>query len=266
MGVRGNLFRRAWITLAALVVSVQPAPAQVQKPAVVFAASSLQTALDAVAADWQKSTGRKVAFSYAASSALARQLEHGAPADLFASADLDWMDWAEQRKLIRPGTRWSLLGNALVLIAQKSDTVDLKIEPGFALAAAIGTSRIATGNPQSVPAGKYAKAALSALGVWDQVGPRIAGTDNVRAALTLVARGEAKFGIVYRTDANSDPDVRIVDTFPAHTHPPIVYPFAVTSNSAHPDAEAFLIYLSTPSAARIFEANGFSLLKKSAGP
>lgn len=256
--------RAALVLIAGAAFAAAPAAsAQTpnRKPVVVFAAASLQTALNAIAAAWEKETGKKVTFSYAASSALARQLEQGAPADLFASADLDWMDWAEQRKLIKPDTRKSLLGNTLVLIAAKDAAIDLKIANGFPLAAAIGDSRLATGNIQSVPVGKYAKAALTALGIWDQVGPKIAGTDNVRAALALVARGEAKLGIVYRTDANAEPRVKVVDTFPAGTHPAIVYPFALTAAATNPDAAAFLAYLSSPGAVRLLEAEGFNVLK-----
>jgi molybdate transport system substrate-binding protein len=253
--------RRALLVAAAIAGFCGSVRAQEQKPVLVFAAASLQTALNAIAADWEKQTGKKVTFSYGASPALARQLEHGAPADLFASADLDWMDWAEQRKLIKSDTRKSLLGNTLVLVTQKDTAVDLKIGPGFSLATAVGDSRIVTADPQSAPVGKYARASLTALQVWDQVASRIAGTENVRLALALVARGEAKFGIVYRTDANAEPRVRVVDSFPANTHPPIVYPFAVTASSANLDAAKFLAHLSSPAAIRVFEAEGFSVLK-----
>lgn len=249
--------------LAALPAEGQPAaPAGEARPVLFFAAASLQKALNAIAAEWRKETGKRVTLSYAASSALARQMEQGAPADLFASADLDWMDWTQQRNLIRTDTRKTLLGNTLVLIepADRPATA-LAITPGFALAATIGDSRLATGNPRSVPAGKYAQAALTALGVWDKVGPRVAGTDNVSAALALVARGEARFGIVYGTDAKSEPKVRVVGTFPAASHPPIAYPFAVAAGSKNPDAVSFLAYLSSPAARRIFEAEGFSILK-----
>jgi molybdate transport system substrate-binding protein len=266
-----TLTRRVLIVLSAFVgvatasgaQEARPAPqtAQGQKPVLFFAAASLQTALNAIAAEWEKQTSKKVTFSYGSSPALARQLEQGAPVDLFASADQDWMDWAEQKKLIKSDTRKSLLGNTLVLVTQKETVVDLKIASGFALAAAIGGSRIATADPQYVPAGKYAKSSLTALGVWDQVAPRVAGTENVRAALALVARGEARFGIVYRTDANAEPRVRVVDTFPANTHPAIVYPFAVTANSSNPDVAAFLAYLSSPAAVKLFEAEGFAILK-----
>lgn len=239
-----------------------PAAAQEPRPVVVFAAASLQTALNAVAGAWQKETGQRVIVSYAASSALARQLDQGAPADIFASADLAWMDWAQQRNLVKSGSRKTLLANTLVLIEPAAQpATELAIAPGFPLAAAIGDSRLATGNTRSVPVGRYAQAALAALGVFDQVSPRIAGTDNVRAALALVARGEARFGIVYATDARTEPRVRVVGTFPATSHPPVHYPFALTARPANPDAAAFLAYLSSPAAARIFEAEGFSMMR-----
>lgn len=237
----------------------RPAQAQEARPVLVFAAASLQTALTAIGAEWQKETGRRVSFSFAASSALARQIEQGAPADLFASADLEWMDWVQARNLIRPDSRTTLLANSLVLIAAREDPVQLSIAPGFALAAAIGSSRLATGDPRAVPVGRYAQAALTALGVWDAVSPRIAGADNVRSALALVARGEARFGIVYATDARVEPRVRVVGTFPPGTHPPIAYPFSLTAGSSHPDAAAFLAYLRSPAADRIFAAEGFTL-------
>lgn len=243
-----------------LVLLALPTRAQKPKPLLVFAAASLQTALRTVAAGWEAETGRKVAISYAASSTLARQIEQGAPADLFASADLDWMDWAEQRQLIRPETRRTLLGNALVLVTQADTVIDLKIGPGFALAAAIGDTRLATGNPISVPLGRYAQAALETLGVWNQIRERIAGADNAAAALLLVARGEAKLGIVYRTDARVERRVKVVGEFPTSSHPPIVYPFARTAASTHADAAAFLAYLSLPAAVKVFEAEGFVVL------
>jgi molybdate transport system substrate-binding protein len=254
-------FRRAVLALA-LALLACPAPAQEPRPVLFFAAASLQTSLNAIAADWTRETGKRVTFSYAASSALARQIEQGAPADLFASADLDWMDWAQQRGLIDAGTRRALLGNTLVLIEPADrPATNLTIAPGFPLAAAIGEQRLATGNPQSVPVGRYAQAALTALGVWGEVAPRLAGTENVRAALALVARGEARFGIVYATDARTEPRVRVVGTFPAASHPPIVYPFAVTATSTNPDARAFLDYLRSPAALRIVEAEGFAVLR-----
>lgn len=248
--------------ILALMASAAAAPALAQepRPLLVFAAASLQTSLAAVAQRWQ-SGGRRVTFSFAASSALARQLGQGAPADIFASADLEWMDWVQERGLIRAETRRSLLGNRLVLIAPADSAANLSIAPGFALAEAIGDSRLATGNVQSVPVGRYARQALTSLGVWDQVGPRIAGVDNVRAALALVARGEARFGIVYETDARTEPRVRVIGTFPPESHAAIVYPFALTAASTHPEARAFLTYLTSPDAIRIFETEGFSILR-----
>jgi molybdate transport system substrate-binding protein len=238
--------------------SPSPAPG---RPVLVFAAASLQTTLTAIGAAWRQETGRQAVFSFASTAALARQIDQGAPADLFASADLEWMDWAQQRKLVRPETRRNLLGNVLVLIAPRDAAVDIRIAPGFPLADAIGDSRLAMGIPQSVPVGRYASAALANLGVWDQVRMRIAGAENVRAALALVARGEARFGIVYETDARSEPRVKVVDAFPASVHPPIVYPFAVTTASTNPDAAAFLAYMTSPAAVRIFEAEGFKVLR-----
>lgn len=259
-----SLPRRAVLALGLLVtlVAAPPALAQARKPVVVFAAASLQTALDAAAAAWKAETGKSVTVSYAASSALARQIEQGAPADLFASADLDWMDHLDRKGLVRTGTRRNLLGNTLVLVEPASAPASsLTIAPGFPLAAAIGGSRLATGNPQSVPVGRYAQAALTTLGVWAEVGPRVAGADNVRAALALVARGEARFGIVYATDARVEPKVRVVGTFPAASHPPIVYPFALTADAASPDAEAFLAWLSSPQAVDLFTSQGFSVVR-----
>lgn len=257
-----SLSRRLVAPTVLLALSATRSSAQQQRPVLVFAAASLQTALTAVAAEWQRETGERVTMSFAASATLARQLEQGAPADLFASADLDWMDWAEARNLIRSDTRRSLLGNRLVLIepADRPPT-DLTIAPGFPLAAAIGDSRLATGNPQSVPVGRYAREALGSLGVWGRVGPRVAGADNVRAALALVARGEARFGIVYETDARTDSRVRVVGAFPLGSHSPIVYPFAVTANATHPRARAFLDFLRSLSATRIFSAEGFAILR-----
>lgn len=232
------------------------------RPVVVFAAASLKNALDRIANDWEQSSGRKATLSFAASSALAKQIESGAPADLFLSADLKWMDWLAERKLIDTSSRKRLLGNTLVLIAPKDSTTDLRIEKGFKLADALGGERIAMGEPSSVPAGVYGKAALTSLGVWDQVSGKVAGAENVRVALAYVARGETPFGIVYETDARSEPNVRVVDTFPADSHPPIVYPVALTASSANPDAKAFLAVLSSPAATRVFEAEGFTVLKE----
>ena len=223
----------------------------------VFAAASLKTALDAVAGEWRAGTGGRVTISYAASSTLAKQIENGAPADLFISADRDWMDYLQQRELIDPKTRIDMLGNSLVLIAPADSAAQVTIARGFPLADMLGDGHLAMGDPDAVPAGRYAKAALSALGVWPQVTGRIAAAENVRAALLLVARGEAPLGIVYRTDAAAEPSVRIVGTFPSDSHPPIVYPMALTI--AHgPEAPALAGYLRGPAARTLFEAQGFT--------
>ena len=227
----------------------------------VFAAASLKTSLDEVVAAWKARTGRTATVSYAAASALAKQIEQGAPADLFISADLDWMDFLDGKKLVRRETRIDLLTNRLVLIAPTEAAAAVDIGPGFPLAAAIGDGRLATGDVRSVPVGKYAKAALTSLGVWEAVAPKIAGTENVRVALTLVARGEAKFGIVYATDARAEPKVAVVGTFPESSHPPITYPAAILTEATSPEAAAFLDFLTGPEAAKIFEAQGFTRVR-----
>jgi molybdate transport system substrate-binding protein len=199
--------------------------------------------------------------SYAASSALARQIESGAPAEVFISADLDWMNYLEERRLIRAGTRVNLLGNALVLVAPRSAPVSLKIAHGFPLARALGKGKLALADPGAVPAGKYARAALTSLGVWDAIAGQVAGAENVRAALQLVSRGEAPLGIVYRSDAVADPDVVVVDTFPASSHPEIVYPIAQTT-TASPGAARLIEFLRTAPARAAFEKQGFTVLTR----
>jgi len=236
-------------------------PAGTQPP-LVFAAASLKNALDAVAADWQREAGKRAVFVYAASSALARQIEAGAPADIFISADLDWMDWAEQRKLVLPTKRETLLGNTLVLVAAADSRIDFKIAPGADLAAALGNSRLAVGEPNSVPAGKYAREALEKLGLWSSVANRLAPGSDVRAALNFVARGEARLGIVYGSDAHAEPRVKVVDTFPESSHAPILYPAALLAGSRSADAAALFAYLRSPSAARDFAAQGFVMVNK----
>jgi molybdate transport system substrate-binding protein len=253
------LRRLGWYVMA-LFVMLQSAAAQETRPVLVFAASSLQSALQAIGGEWQRAGRQAVRFSFASSSALARQIEHGAPADLFISADLDWMDWAEARRLIAPESRRTLLENRLVLIeASDGPRTDLAITPGFRLADALGPSRLAMGEPQAVPAGRYAREALTSLGIWNEISPRIAGGENVRAALMLVARGEARFGIVYMTDAQAEPKVRMVAAFPATSHSPILYPAARVAASQNRAAQEFLDYLSSPAATRIFEAMGFQI-------
>jgi molybdate transport system substrate-binding protein len=227
----------------------------------VFAAASLKEALDEQARQFETRSGDRVVVSYGASNALAKQIEAGAPADVFISADLDWMDYLEQRRLLAPNTRVTLLRNTLVLIAPAASGVNLKIGPQFGLAAALGGERLAMANPDSVPAGKYGKNALEALGVWSNVETKLARTENVRAALALVARREAALGIVYSTDAFADKGVRVVDTFPASSHPPILYPAAVVAASQSPAARPFLDYLRSPSASPIWEKFGFGVVK-----
>jgi molybdate transport system substrate-binding protein len=237
------------LLLAALAVATGAAHAQV-----VFAAASLKNALDEIAAAYSA----KPVISYGASSALAKQIENGAPADIFISADLDWMDYVENKGLLSPGTRKNLLGNRLVLIAPAKQPVKLQPALGFPIAKALGNGRIALADPQSVPAGKYARAAFENLRVWDQVSGRIAGADNVRAALLLVARGEAPLGVVYQTDANAEPGVVVAGVFPADTHPPIVYPVAALKG-AKPGTLPLLEFLSGAAARRIFEKHGFTV-------
>jgi molybdate transport system substrate-binding protein len=251
---------RAAAVAALAWLAASPAPAQ-SRDVVVFAAASLQNALDDVNAQWQQDTGRKAVVSYAGSSALARQIEQGSPADVFISADLGWMDYLQSRNLIEPETRVDILGNRLVLVAEKGSGIAATIAPGFDLAGLLGSGRLAMADVNAVPAGKYGKAALEALGVWPSVEKKIAQAENVRAALILVSRGEAPLGIVYATDAAADPNVRIIGTFPANTHAPIVYPAALTKGSGRPDAAAFLVYLQSPAARPLFERQGFSVLK-----
>jgi molybdate transport system substrate-binding protein len=222
----------------------------------VFAAASLKNALDAVAAGYERETGRRVSISYAASSALAKQIEQGAPADLFVSADLDWMDYLQERGLVRRETRRSLVGNRLVLVAPAESPAPVALTPG-SLAAALGRGRLAIAAVAAVPAGKYGKAALENLGLWREVAGRLAQAENVRAALAFVARGEAPLGIVYETDARAEPDVAVVARFPETSHPAIVYPVAITAASQSPHANAFLDALRNPRHAAIFAREGF---------
>ncbi|MFO1183218.1 MAG: molybdate ABC transporter substrate-binding protein [Bauldia sp.] len=248
--------------LAVLAAALAPpaALAQARGPTV-FAAASLQTALDAIAAAWQRESGKRAVIAYGGSSALARQIEAGAPADLFISADSDWMDYLAGKGLVRAATRRDLLGNTLVLVAAKTSAIAATIAPGFGLAALLGRDgRLALANVDTVPAGKYAKAALQSLGVWESVAARLAQTADVRAALALVARGETPLGIVYGTDAHAEGGVKVVGTFPATSHPKIVYPLAELAASSNPDAAAFAAFLSSPAATAIFEREGFTIL------
>src|SRR5262249_31570768 len=256
--------RRSWLALLAAAAltwgaGVHSAAAQ-GKDVVVFAAASLKNALDEIVGQWQRETGKKVVISYAASNTLIKQIEQGAPADMFISADRDGMDYGQQKGLIKPDTRSNLLGNRLVLIAPKDSNASVNIQPGFDLAALLKGGRLAMGNVDAVPAGKYGKAALEKLDVWNSVKDKIAQAESVRAALLLVSQGKAAFGIVYQTDAAADANVKIVGTFPENTHPPIIYPVALTKQSTNADAQAFLNYLRSPTARAAFERQGFTVL------
>jgi molybdate transport system substrate-binding protein len=245
--------------LAPLLFVLFLAPAAHAQGALVFAAASLKEALDEVAGAFAAGRAGRVDVSYAASSALARQIERGAPADIFISADTDWVDYLEQRGLTVPGTRRNLLANDLVLVAPAASTVKIVLAPGVDLSAALGNGRLAMADPGSVPAGKYGRAALTSLGAWKLVERHVASVENVRAALALVARGETPLGVVYRTDALAEKDVRIVAVFPASSHPPIVYPVVVLKRSSSRVASAFEGYLASPDARVIFERHGFRL-------
>lgn len=246
----------------AIATCLTIAPALVSAADVtVFAAASLKEAMDDQAKKFEASTGNKVIVSYGASNALAKQIEAGAPADIFISADLDWMNYIDQKRLLAPNTRFDLLRNTLVLIAPASSVSALRIGPNFGLAAALGNEKLAMANPDSVPAGKYGKRALEKLGVWPSVEKQVARAENVRAALVLVSRGEAPFGIVYRTDALADKGVRIVDPFPLDTHPPIVYPAALLAASKSAAAKPLLDYLRSVPARAVWEKYGFGPLQ-----
>lgn len=252
------------LLLSLLLFLSSVSPARPGEPLIVFAAASLRTALDAVAADWQAQTGIAVAVSYAGSSALVRQIEAGAPADIFLSAAVDWMDVLEREGLLREGTRVDLLGNALVLVAHGTDAPKIAIAPGFDLSGILGDGRLAMALVDAVPAGQYGKAALTTLGIWDAVAPRVAQADDPRAALALVARGEAPLGVVYASDVIAGRaagwTVSVAGTFPEGIHPPIIYPGAVIAASTHPQAEAFLSNLGVPASAAVFRAHGFTIL------
>lgn len=248
---------RACLLLTACLFGLQSFAVDSEKALTVFAAASLTNALQDLGDAFTKDSSIPVRFSFAASSTLARQIENGSRADLFFAADLEWMDYLQARNLIQAATRHDVLGNQLVLIAPLSSKISLKIAPHFALAAAVGSGRLATGDPDSVPVGRYAHEALANLGVWDQVAQRLVRTDSVRSALAFVDRGEAELGIVYRTDAMVDKNVRVVDTFPADSHMPIVYPAALTAG-AGADAAKFLAYVRGPAGDLTFKHYGFT--------
>ncbi|WP_265500803.1 molybdate ABC transporter substrate-binding protein [Paracoccus beibuensis] len=227
----------------------------------VFAAASMKTALDRIAADFESRTGHDVTLVFAGSNLLARQISEGAPADVFLSASPQWMDVVEAEGLVVPGTRADLLGNDLVLVSGNPDRQTVEVGPGLDLRQLLGDGRLAMALVDSVPAGQYGKAALTSLGLWDSVADRVAQADNVRAALALVATDEAPLGIVYATDAAADPGVTVVGRFPSASHPPITYPVALLTGAADPADRAFLDALSDPAAQQVFRDQGFALAR-----
>ena len=249
------MLRRRHILLAPLALVATPALGQ-PRPITVFAAASLQNVLTEAGKAWTARSRRKVRFSFAASSAIARQVEQGAPADIVVLADGEWMDYLAERRLIAPATRTNLLTNRLALIAPAASKIRLTIARGFALPQALGDGRLALAAPE-VPAGKYAEAALASLGVWNTVKDRTARGENVRTALQFVARGEAPLGVVYDTDAKVEPRVRIVGLFPASSHPPIRYPAAMVVGG-QANAAALLAWLQGREARAIFARHGFT--------
>ena len=252
---------RSFSALLLIAVSLAPTAARAQDDAglTVFAAASLKEALDEAAAAYRKQTGVPVRVSYAASSALARQIEQGAPADVFFSADLEWMDYLQQRNRLDVATRRSLLGNRLVLIAPRASKAQVDLRRPATLLAALGDGRLAVGQTRTVPAGKYAKASLESLSLWNGVRPRLAESESVRAALMLVARGETPLGIVYASDAKAEPGVRVVATFPEDSHPPIVYPVAALRGARAAQAARFVQWLASPDADALFTKRGFAV-------
>ncbi len=235
------------------------AAARDEPPVLVFAAASLTNVLQELGDAFTKQSSIRVNLSFAASSALARQIENGTPADVFFSADVEWMDYLQKRNLIQPASRHDVVGNRLVLITAVDSPIKLKIEPHFNLLAALADGRLATGDPDAVPAGRYAKAALTTLGVWSDVADHLVRADSVRAAMLFVDRGEAPLGIVYQTDALVDKKVRVIDVFPEGSHAPIVYPIAL-SRVARPEAAKFIAYALGPAGAMAFKAYGFTPL------
>ncbi len=260
LAILRNAIRWSFASSLCLAVILSFSPALAEN-LMVFAAGSLTDVIDTLAADFQHSTGEEVTVSFASSSTLARQIEQGAPADVFISAAPDWMDYLEQRDYVEPGSRFNLLTNRLVLIAPQTSKVQLKIAANFPLAERLGDERLAMGDPDHVPAGIYGRTALENLAVWTQVAPQVARSDTVRIALALVARGEAPLGIVYQSDTVVEPEVRIVDTFPASSHPPIVYPAAGIAGRNHPAAEKWLVFLRSDAAKAVFERYGFAVIQ-----
>lgn len=247
-----------------IVLAGVPQPLVAQEQITIFAAASLKNALDDANAAFTKATGVKTTTSYAASSALAKQIEQSAPADVFISADLQWMDYVGDRKLINSDTRFNLLGNKLVLIAPvESKIANVTIGQGFDIAKLVGSGRIAVADVNAVPAGRYAKAALEKLGSWAAAEPKLAQAENVRAALAFVARDETPVGIVYETDAKVEPKIKIVGVFPDASYPPVTYPVAAIATTTKQSVPQYLNFLRSPAAKAIFEKYGFSFLIRS---
>lgn len=261
---RARALLLAAIGIISLFATSASSRAQSGDPVVVYAAASLKNVLDEAMARWRSRDGRPVVASYSHAPALAKQIEQGAPADIFISADTDWMDYVDRLNLIDRNTRVDLVGNGLVLIAASDDPVRLQLVPGVDLAGATGDGRIAVCTIASCPGGKYARAALEGLGIWDAVRPKLVDQETIRVALAAVARGEAKFAIVYSTDAAIEPKVRIVDRFPPGSHPPVVFPAAMVAGSKHPGAAAFFDFLRSPDGAAVFEKYGFVVQKRQA--
>ena len=248
--------RVACIAALIMALAVPTSAREQRREQLVFAAASLTDVLEEIGGAYRAKTQQVIGFSFAASSILARQIEAGAAADVFISADEEWMDYLEGRGVVESGSRVNVAGNDLVLIAAADSTIELRIAPEFPLAKALGRGRLATGDPDIVPAGRYARAALTSMGVWDDVERRLVGAESVRTALAFVARGEVPVGIVYRTDALVEKRVRIVDTFPEESYPKIVYPAAVVKG-AKPGASEFVAYLLSTDAQRVFRKHGF---------
>ncbi len=251
-----HIVRKLLVLICLVVIGISPVHAQDRGP-LVLAAASMQEALTDAANRWAAFKHPRPVLSFAASSALARQVESGAQADLFISADEEWMDYLQTKTLLRPGTRARLTENRLVLVAPAASKVTLRIAPRFALARALGTGRLAIADPATVPAGRYGKAALEQLGVWPSVAARIAPAENVRAALALVERGAAPLGVIYATDARASAKVRVVGLFPVSSHPPITYPVALLKASTNPQAEAFRRFLISREGRAILARRGF---------
>lgn len=263
MFARRTVLKRLMGTLAGLsvMVAATTAPLHAEEKVTVFAAASLKNALDAINASWKADADGQATTSYASSSALAKQIEEGAPADVFISADLDWMKYLSDKKLTKADTELKLLGNRIVLVAPADAARDVTIARDFDLAGLVGDGKLAMGDVKAVPAGKYGKAALETLGVWASVEGKVAQAENVRAALKLVATGEAPYGIVYATDAVAEPGVKVVGIFPEDSHPPIVYPVGILAGTQNADAAAaYLKYLQGAKAKALFEQQGFTVL------